>query len=449
MSAPSRPARPAARYRPGKAPVAAGAGDEYDSDESAPGVGPSDANAEADEQGRAESISTIGGPGRPATGARRSAAVVLNIPSGPSTVKRESPEYDSDEYETDTDDEVEPQQQQQKPVFTRPGTSTRAESESESEYETDSGSSEEEGSEEERPKPMFKPMFVSRKQREAAQNGGGGGDAATAAAAAAPSMEDLEAKAEAEAQKRRREAQQLASQRIKTELLEQQAQEAKPDLDDTDGLDPEGEFQAWRLRELSRIKRSLEAEIAKEQEEAERAKREAMSESDRLRLDTRAAEETRARKAEERKNAQNQPGYMQKYYHKGAFFQDLDILKKRDYSQATQDAVDVRSLPSVMQVRDFGKRGRSKWTHLANEDTSKSAISMRDQRGGSGSGSGCFQCGADDHLKRDCPQLAGAGQDEYHKRRRVDGNSFERSASAMTRDQGWEGRQQRHRDTAP
>ena len=29
-------------------------------------------------------------------------------------------------------------------------------------------------------------------------------------------------------------------------------------MDDTDGLDPEGEFEAWRLRELARIKRDKE-----------------------------------------------------------------------------------------------------------------------------------------------------------------------------------------------
>lgn len=32
-----------------------------------------------------------------------------------------------------------------------------------------------------------------------------------------------------------------------------------PDVDDTDGLDPEAEFEAWKLRELMRIKRDKEA----------------------------------------------------------------------------------------------------------------------------------------------------------------------------------------------
>ena len=31
-----------------------------------------------------------------------------------------------------------------------------------------------------------------------------------------------------------------------------------PDIDDTDGVDPQGEFEAWRLRELARIKRDKE-----------------------------------------------------------------------------------------------------------------------------------------------------------------------------------------------
>lgn len=42
----------------------------------------------------------------------------------------------------------------------------------------------------------------------------------------------------------------------------EEAQEVHPDVDDTDGLDPEGEFEAWKLRELTRLKRDREARYA-------------------------------------------------------------------------------------------------------------------------------------------------------------------------------------------
>lgn len=44
--------------------------------------------------------------------------------------------------------------------------------------------------------------------------------------------------------------------------LAEEAEEIHPDVDDTDGLDPEGEFEAWKLRELMRLKRDREARYA-------------------------------------------------------------------------------------------------------------------------------------------------------------------------------------------
>jgi len=36
------------------------------------------------------------------------------------------------------------------------------------------------------------------------------------------------------------------------------------DVDDTDGVDPAAEFEAWRLRELGRIKKEKDEEIRRE-----------------------------------------------------------------------------------------------------------------------------------------------------------------------------------------
>lgn len=139
------------------------------------------------------------------------------------------------------------------------------------------------------------------------------------------------------------------------------------EIDDTDGLDPDAEFAAWRVRELARLERVRQAERARQLEEEEVARRRALPEDVRLREDMAHARQTRAEKQ------RGQQGFMQKYYHKGAFFQDMDILQ-RDYSQSTGDAVDKSQLPQIMQKRSFGKRSQSKWTHLAAEDTTKQGL---------------------------------------------------------------------------
>lgn len=70
--------------------------------------------------------------------------------------------------------------------------------------------------------------------------------------------------------------------------------------------------------------------------------------------------------------------FMQKYYHKGVFYMDEDSTKNnkedvrnRDYASAPtlEDTVDKGRLPQVLQVRNFGKKGRTKYTHLLDQDT--------------------------------------------------------------------------------
>jgi len=98
--------------------------------------------------------------------------------------------------------------------------------------------------------------------------------------------------------------------------------------------------------------------MAKELEKQEILRRREMPEEERLKEDMKRVNEIN----EEKEKNRGTQGFMQKYYHKGAFFQDMDILKKRDYTEATESSIDKSKLPAMMQVRDYGKKGRSKWT---------------------------------------------------------------------------------------
>ncbi|KAI1290101.1 Microfibrillar-associated protein 1 [Halotydeus destructor] len=63
--------------------------------------------------------------------------------------------------------------------------------------------------------------------------------------------------------------------------------------------------------------------------------------------------------------------YMQKYFHRGAFYLDeeQDVFK-RDFAEPTlEDHFDKTILPKVMQVKNFGRSGRTKYTHLVDQDT--------------------------------------------------------------------------------
>ena len=88
-----------------------------------------------------------------------------------------------------------------------------------------------------------------------------------------------------------------------------------PDVDDTDGLDPAAEFEAWRLRELARIKKGKEDEIRREQEREEIERRRALPEEQSLKEDLENAKKSRDEKPK------GQQKFLQKYWHKGAFHQ--------------------------------------------------------------------------------------------------------------------------------
>ncbi len=56
---------------------------------------------------------------------------------------------------------------------------------------------------------------------------------------------------------------------------------------------------------------------------------------------------------------------------------DEDDTFKRDFGQPTlEDHFDKTVLPKVMQVKDFGRAGRTKYTHLVDQDTTEVSIRL-------------------------------------------------------------------------
>ncbi|KAJ3864584.1 splicing factor, Prp19-binding domain-containing protein, partial [Lentinula novae-zelandiae] len=252
-----------------------------------------------------------------------------------------------------------------------------------SEYESDS-------EEEQKPKLRFRPVFVAKRNRETI---------AEREQMAEDTEEALKRK-EMELEERRKQSHDLVAESIRRELAEKEKEEQVPDVDDTDGLDPAGEFEAWRLRELARIKKEKEEEIRREQEREEIERRRAMPEEQRLKEDLERAQKLRDEKPK------GQQKFLQKYWHKGAFHQ-VQILQRHDFTEATESTMDVSLLPKVMQVKNFGKRSRTKYTHLLDQDTTIATGGFGGTApvkagGKSTEAGGCFLCGGP-HMKKGKP----------------------------------------------
>jgi len=159
--------------------------------------------------------------------------------------------------------------------------------------------------------------------------------------------------------------------------------------DDTDPSDPielEKLRDEWEVREIQRLLESQDLRESKAEELAEYERCRNMTDQERL-------SEDRAlglyQKPGEQRRQKNEDGeksghYLQRYYHRGAFFMDEEEWDEKDvrhkakeYEKAVtgDDKIDKRNLPKIMQVKNFGfARQNTRYKGLSHEDTTDKGV---------------------------------------------------------------------------
>ena len=141
--------------------------------------------------------------------------------------------------------------------------------------------------------------------------------------------------------------------------------------DDTDNPDDLDEYEKWKIRELKRIKKNFIEKQEKLNEKIEIERRRNLTDEQRQEENLKLGSDSTL------KNFKSKIKYLQKYYHKGAFFQDEAInnsehIYNRDFNLPTwEDSIERNGLPKILEKRrgNLFKKSQSKYTHLTAEDT--------------------------------------------------------------------------------
>ncbi|KAJ2370035.1 hypothetical protein IW150_005006 [Coemansia sp. RSA 2607] len=260
----------------------------------------------------------------------------------------------SSDGEMDTDSEQLNSDQFSVHIQSKPRAGTSSEDSSTS-ASSDNDSSEDEDSEDDQypVQPMLKPVFVPKSQRQSQPH-------ATTARSGYPDQDSQKnVEFDRTSEERREESIRMAAEEARRAREQPEIDDEIIDLvNDQDGIDPEAEFEAWKLRELLRIKRDKEeAEMIDLQEEEENQRRN-MTEAERQAEGLERARRTREEKAER----------IKEFVQAKKQEQDAQLPPSID-SGDSASLVSKRMYEYAMKKAD-GRHNHTKWKGYRNEDTS-------------------------------------------------------------------------------
>ena len=154
------------------------------------------------------------------------------------------------------------------------------------------------------------------------------------------------------------------------------------DHDSTKEEDKMEQRDRWEVRELMRLLRDFEEYINAQNEIKERQRRRNMTDEERLQEDIKSGKYRKPgeQRRQKKRDGNNDVLYLQRFYHRGAFYMDEDTLNQDEddvrhraveYANAAtgDDKVNKKAMPKIMQVKKFGLAGQHKYRGLAKEDT--------------------------------------------------------------------------------